>query len=294
MPAYRPGQGITAGTADKLRERKLAAEICKVCGERTEEGGLDCATVDDSKQWTRLLGEGTGNRKKARCAECTKPLPEDHDPALGPFCLACAPPLSQRQAAAPEAAPVAAPTVVDDSETAEEAMQFGHLIRPGVCKRCADQLRTREREEAKAKKESREQAREQALKEGILDAPELVTVSMAERPFGMTACKDAEGYLVGSVKEGKPAARGGVRPGWRLATVGGSSCDGLDKAAVQALTKEIELPADFVFESVPTGADFCTACEKILVWAKFSRKMRTKPPEKRRCTACVEASGGKE
>lgn len=298
--AYRPGQGIAAGAADRLRARKLAAEFCEVCGERAEADD-GCATVDDSKQWTSLLGEGTGNRKKARCAECTKPLPEDHDPARGPFCLACAPasgPAPTTKAPATNAGEAAAPT---DPGAPAGDVQFGHLIRPGLCKRCAAERRALRLEErrkedaaAREKKESREQVKAQALKEGILEAPELVTVTMDERPFGMTPCKDAEGFLVAAVKDGRPAARGGVRPGWRVASVAGTSCEGLDKAAVLALTKEAELPAEVVFEALPNGGDFCTACQKILVWALFSRKMRTKPPDKRRCIACVEAAGGKE
>merc|ERR1712187_9495 len=50
------------------------------------------------------------------------------------------------------------------------------------------------------------------------------------------------------------------------------------------------LPAELIFDAVPDGADFCTACERLLPVPAFSRKMRTKPPAKRRCSACVEAA----
>merc|ERR1712176_145175 len=40
-----------------------------------------------------------------------------------------------------------------------------------------------------------------------------------------------------------------------------------------------------------SSCDLCTACQRVLPSDKFSRKMRTKPAEKRRCTACVEESG---
>lgn len=294
MAVYRPGQGLTAGTADKLRERKEIAELCEICGERTEEAGLNCASVDDSKQWKGLLGEGTGNRKKARCSECTKPLPEDHDPALGPFCSACAP-QSGHWRPSEGVAKVESARKEDSKNIMSKDIQFGHLVRPGICKRCGDERREREREEAKAKKAVREEARQQALEEGALESPERVTVLLADRPFGMTPSKaEGVGYLVAKVSEGKPAARAGIRPGWRVAEVLGTSCNGLDLEAVQALLKLAELPVAIVFEAVPSNGDFCTACQRVLVWAQFSRKMRTKPPDKRRCIACVEAAGAEE
>mmetsp|Transcript_45707 Transcript_45707/g.126848 ORF Transcript_45707/g.126848 Transcript_45707/m.126848 type:complete len:333 (-) Transcript_45707:165-1163(-) len=292
MATYRPGQGLAVGSADKLRARAKAAELCKVCGERTEEGGLNCASIDDSKQWNALLGAGIGNRKKARCSECTKPLPEDHDPALGPFCPACAPPPRQRRPWIDDAQTVNTSKVEADETTPDEDIQFGHLVRPGICKRCAEEHRQRDREEAKAKKEIREQARERALEEGTLEAPERVTVSLGERPFGMTPSKaEGVGYLVAKVSEGKPASKAKVRPGWRIADVAGTSCEGLDLEAVQTLLKPAALPVAVTFETLPGNGDFCTACQRVQVWALFSRKMRTKPPDARRCIACVEASG---
>ncbi|CAK0904998.1 unnamed protein product [Prorocentrum cordatum] len=287
MAAYRPGQGLTSGTAEKLRARQRAAEKCEVCGERVEEAGLNCASVDDSRQWKGLLGEGTGARKKARCGECTRPLPEDHDPALGAFCAACAPRCAalldagrrREERVEPEAAPA----------EPEEEMQFGHLIRPGICGRCREERRRRGAEEARAKREEREQERELALEEGLLPSGRL-ELSLAERPFGMTASKaEGVGYLVAKVSDGKPAAKAGVRPGMRVAEVAGTSCGGLDMESVQALLKGAALPVPVAFEAVPENGDFCT---RVLVWAQFSRKMRTRPPDKRRCAACVEAGGG--
>eukprot|EP00928_Gymnodinium_smaydae_P081679 TRINITY_DN65154_c0_g1_i1.p1 TRINITY_DN65154_c0_g1~~TRINITY_DN65154_c0_g1_i1.p1 ORF type:complete len:322 (-),score=60.81 TRINITY_DN65154_c0_g1_i1:149-1114(-) len=288
MTAYRPGQGLSAGSADKLRDRKDAASYCKYCGERAEEGGLNCASVDDSKQWKGLLGEGTGDRKKARCSECTKPLPDDHDPAMGPFCRACAPSVGQWQAPAPKAAQ----SKPEKLEVKQEEIQFGHMVQPGVCKRCKEERRQRDREKAKAKKEARDQEREQAL-EGSLEAPERIEVTLGERPFGMTPSKaDNVGYLIAKASDGKPAAKSGVRPGWRVAEVAGQSCQGMGMEEVQALLKAAELPVRVGFDAMPSNGDFCTCCQKVLVWAEFSRKMRTKPADKRRCIACVEAAGG--
>merc|ERR1719274_559136 len=103
----------------------------------------------------------------------------------------------------------------------------------------------------------------------------------------MTPSKaDGVGYLVAKVSDGKPAARAGVGPGWRVAEVAGTSCDGLGLEEVKEVLKNATLPVDVVMEKMPGGGDFCTACQQVLVWALFSRKMRTKPPDKRRCSAC--------
>lgn len=165
-----------------------------------------------------------------------------------------------------------------------------NLFLTGVCKLCTEKQEERERAEAQAKREERNQA----AAEAVLDQPEMVPAVLSERPFGMTAVKGegVQGYLVAKATEGKPAAKAGVRPGWRLAEVAGSNCAGLGLEEVQALLKEAELPISVIFEAVPGGADFCTACQQRLPAPLFSRKMRTRPPEKRRCTACVEASEG--
>lgn len=162
------------------------------------------------------------------------------------------------------------------------------LFLSGVCKRCTEEREEKEREEAQARRENHEQA----LEDAVLEPPELVAVSLGERPFGMTPSKaTGVGYLVAKVSEGKPAAKAGVRIGWRVMEVAGTSCEDLDFEAVQALLKaSVALPVAVTFAAVPGGGDFCTACQQILVSPAFSRKMRTKPPDKRRCSSCVEVS----
>jgi hypothetical protein len=157
-----------------------------------------------------------------------------------------------------------------------------------VCKRCMEEKEERERQEAQVRREKCEAAAEEI----VLEPGEKITVSISERPFGMASSKadDVQGYLVSKVTEGKPAARAGVRPGWRAVSVGGKSCEGLDVDAVLAMFKAAELPVDLEFEAVPENADFCTACHRVLPAPLFSRKMRTKPRETRRCSACVEAA----
>mmetsp|Transcript_2092 Transcript_2092/g.6140 ORF Transcript_2092/g.6140 Transcript_2092/m.6140 type:complete len:291 (-) Transcript_2092:28-900(-) len=169
------------------------------------------------------------------------------------------------------------------------------LFLNAVCKKCMEEREAKERAEAEAKRGERQQAAEEA--EANMGPPERVSATLSERPFGMTPAKaegaaPTPGYLVVKVSEGKPAAKAGVRPGWRVAEVSGSSCEGLDLEGVQTLLKGAELPVQVTFESVPNGADFCTACQQVLAGPLFSRKMRTKPPDKRRCSACVEAAEG--
>lgn len=165
-----------------------------------------------------------------------------------------------------------------------------NLFLTGVCKACTEKQEERERAEAQARREERNQA----AAEAVLDQPEMVPAVLSERPFGMTPVKGegVQGYLVAKATEGKPAAKAGVRPGWRLAEIGGSNCAGFGLEEVQALLKEATLPISVVFEAVPGGADFCTTCQQRLPAPLFSRKMRTRPPDKRRCTGCVEASEG--
>lgn len=159
----------------------------------------------------------------------------------------------------------------------------------GVCKVCMEQREEQERVEASSRREERQQN----AADTELEPPERVTVSLAERPFGMTPSKaEGVGYLVAKASEGKPAARAGVRPGWKVAGVAGTPCDTLGLEAAQALLKGAELPVAVVFEAVPGNASFCTACQQVLVAASFSRKMLTKPAEKRRCSSCVEAAEG--
>jgi len=163
-----------------------------------------------------------------------------------------------------------------------------------VCRGCIVEKEEREKAEAHTRREEREKALEerQALEETVLEPPERIATSLPERPLGMTPSKADEslGYVVAKVSDGKPAFKAGIRPGWRVATVAGKTCEGLNLEAVQALLKAAELPVAVEFDSLPSGADWCTSCLRVLVIPLFSRKMRTKPPDKRRCTSCVEAS----
>lgn len=174
-----------------------------------------------------------------------------------------------------------------DIRTGPEVQHIAYVS--ATCKKCVAEQEELEREKAQAKRAEREQAAEEA----VIEAPELVHVTLEAKPFGLTAVKTGEGcqgYTIAKAGEGKPAARAGVRPGWRLVEVAGTACRDLDMEATSALLKEVAAPAELVFEAVPRGADFCTACQRILASPLFSRKMRTKPVDKRRCTACVEAA----
>eukprot|EP00441_Pelagodinium_beii_P017735 CAMPEP_0197672684 /NCGR_PEP_ID=MMETSP1338-20131121/79463_1 /TAXON_ID=43686 ORGANISM="Pelagodinium beii, Strain RCC1491" /NCGR_SAMPLE_ID=MMETSP1338 /ASSEMBLY_ACC=CAM_ASM_000754 /LENGTH=256 /DNA_ID=CAMNT_0043252819 /DNA_START=24 /DNA_END=791 /DNA_ORIENTATION=+ len=156
----------------------------------------------------------------------------------------------------------------------------------GVCKKCAEEKEQTEKAAAEAKREEREKA----AGEAVIEAPERVEVSFDARPFGMTPATKGNGYVVLKASDGKPAAKAGVRPGWRLVAISGESCESLDMNGAQAKLKAADLPVTVLFEAVPGGADFCVSCQEVLAMPLFSRKMRTKPPEKRRCSSCVEAS----
>jgi hypothetical protein len=184
---------------------------------------------------------------------------------------------------------------IKDKDIREDPNIQQSVFLSAVCKKCIQEKEDRERQEAQARRdeaEARSGEREKILEETVLETPERVVVSIGERPFGMSSSKadDANGYLVSKVTEGKPASKAGVRPGWRVVTVAGKSCEGLDVDAVLALFKAADLPVELEFESVPDNADYCTACQRVLPASLFSRKMRTKPRESRRCSACVEAS----
>eukprot|EP00439_Symbiodinium_sp_Y106_P075157 s341_g14.t2 len=79
---------------------------------------------------------------------------------------------------------------------------------------------------------------------------EVVTVSLATRPFGMAPSKEAAatGYVIEKVAEDKPAAQAGIEPGWTVKRVASTDCQGLASAAVQALLKDAALPVEVVFE----------------------------------------------
>jgi len=163
------------------------------------------------------------------------------------------------------------------------------LFITAVCKKCSEERDAQELEQAEAKAEARRKAIADA--EASLGEARRTTVSLSERPFGMAPVKNdgVLGYVIAKTTEGKPAVRAGVRLGWRVAEVSGQPCEGLSLEQVQALLKEAELPAEIAFDALPEGAEFCTACCQVLASPHFSRKMLTKPVDKRRCTACVEA-----
>lgn len=177
---------------------------------------------------------------------------------------------------------------IADKDIRDGANMDRCIFLSAVCRKCTEEKEECEKAEAQARRDAREQAAEEA----VLEPPERFTISLSERPFGMQPSKADEslGYVIAKVTEGKPASKAGVRLGWRVVEVAGKTTEGLDLEATQALLKAAELPASVEFEGVPGGADFCTACHLVLAAPLFSRKMRTKPAEKRRCSACVEAS----
>mmetsp|Transcript_102226 Transcript_102226/g.288803 ORF Transcript_102226/g.288803 Transcript_102226/m.288803 type:complete len:473 (-) Transcript_102226:62-1480(-) len=76
MPAYRPGQGLSAEALQRLRARK------------TEASGIaDLPAEDASEQWDQVLGEGA--KKKVRCGICTRPLGATEQAEKRLVCLAC-------------------------------------------------------------------------------------------------------------------------------------------------------------------------------------------------------------
>ncbi|CAE7223159.1 HACE1 [Symbiodinium sp. CCMP2456] len=158
------------------------------------------------------------------------------------------------------------------------------LFITAVCKKCMEEKEQKEKEEASARREEREQA----IAATELEAPPRVEVTLASRPFGMTPANKGTGYVVLKTSEGKPAIKAGIRPGWRVADVAGQSVEGLEGSEVQALLKDASLPVTVAFDGIPENGDFCIACQEILPQPSFSRKMRTKPPEKRRCANCVD------
>mmetsp|Transcript_14232 Transcript_14232/g.32306 ORF Transcript_14232/g.32306 Transcript_14232/m.32306 type:complete len:812 (+) Transcript_14232:139-2574(+) len=79
--------------------------------------------------------------------------------------------------------------------------------------------------------------------------PQLVKISLQERPFGMAPTKDgASGYTISKVADDKPAGRAGVQAGWRLVAVGGKACKDADMEAIQGFLKSASLPVALEFE----------------------------------------------
>lgn len=172
------------------------------------------------------------------------------------------------------------------------------LFVTAVCKKCMEAREAKEREEAQKKREEAEATAEHRadLEQQQLAAGEEVIVTLTSKPFGVAAAKSehVQGFLVAKVTEGKPAANAGVRPGWRLLEVAGEDCREKPHAEVTELLKAGEIPLKLLFEKLAEDADYCTSCERVLVSELFSRKMRTKPVEKRRCSNCVEGAEADE
>lgn len=163
-----------------------------------------------------------------------------------------------------------------------------------VCKSCLSERESKQQAEAASQrggKGAQEVATDGAEERQQVDTPsqEHVVASFLERPFGMTPVKIHDSaYIVLKVSEGKTAAITGIRPGWRIVAVSEKPCDGLDLEGVQSLLKSADLPVLVEFAPVPISKDFCTSCQKLLAVDAFSRKMRTKTPDKRRCTSCTD------
>lgn len=120
---------------------------------------------------------------------------------------------------------------------------------------------------------------------------ETVIVRLGARPFGLVPTPDAAadaGYNVLRATEGKPAWAEGVRPGWRITAVGGEDVRGLPLAEVQARMKDSAVPLELGFACPPAEWQFCVACSRPQPPVAFSRKMLTKPADKRRCSACLQ------
>ncbi|CAK0838450.1 unnamed protein product [Prorocentrum cordatum] len=176
---------------------------------------------------------------------------------------------------------------VEKCEVQERKNQEEAVIRllVATCKACV----------AKAKEAEAARAAERAAEAKAVAAEvtwERVVVTLEARPFGMTPASSSEGgaagYRVAKASEGKPAWAQGVRPGWALACVGEQDVSGLPLAEAQAALKEAALPAELAFDVPPAGWHFCVGCCAAQPPEAFSRKMLTKPPEKRRCSECVQ------
>lgn len=76
-----------------------------------------------------------------------------------------------------------------------------------------------------------------------------VVVTLNVRPFGMSPVKEGvAGYVVAKLAANNPASNAGVRIGWRLIEVGGTSCRDWDVEAVKALMQGVALPVQLAFE----------------------------------------------
>merc|ERR1711879_225050 len=108
---------------------------------------------------------------------------------------------------------------------------------------------------------------------------EPVKVVLAARPFGLTpgSGDDTVGYRVVKASEGKPAWTEGVRPGWRLVSIGCQEVRDIRLTEIQPILKEASLPCELGFERPPPEWHFCVECCLSHPLEAFSRKMLTKP-----------------
>lgn len=160
-----------------------------------------------------------------------------------------------------------------------------------AAQRCLDQDKNaiKAMQEAEAAKAA--ERAEAARVEAIDTQWEAVTVMLGARPFGLVPMPESEnntGYTVLRATEGKPAWAEGVRPGWRITTVGGQDVVGLPAAEVQAQMKDSAVPLELGFTRPPAEWQFCVACMRPQPPVAFSRKMLTKPVDKRRCASCLQ------
>lgn len=164
-----------------------------------------------------------------------------------------------------------------------------HTIRllQATCKACSAQARDAEMEKAAERvAEASTVAAESTW--------ESVTAVLAARPFGLTPLNSTEaatvGYRVAKASEGKPAWAEGIRPGWVLVGIGERDVRDMPLNEIQVILKEAPLPAQTTFEQPPPDWLFCVGCCRSQPPQAYSRKMLTKPVDKRRCSACVQNS----
>ena len=138
---------------------------------------------------------------------------------------------------------------IKEKDIREDVQELTFLS--GVCKSCTEQqARTvgaglEPLEELQERQEAAARRSEAAPVEDV--EGKIVEVTLASRPFGLTPVPAGEGYVVLKASEGKPAAKAGVRPGWRLQNLAGEAASG-DLAELQA-----KLKAGFaMFRASPT------------------------------------------
>lgn len=114
-----------------------------------------------------------------------------------------------------------------------------------------------------------------------------VEVNLSTKPFGLSAAPTDVGYHVARASEGKPAHKNGIRAGWVLRAIDTQNVQELPLSDVQTMLKTAELPLRLIFSRPPADWHFCVGCLRAHPPCAYSRKMLTKPVDKRRCSACV-------